>query len=389
MKRGLVYKITEEGLKWLVPKGLRWQIQRACHDDVGHFSVDKTMDKVKADYWFPKVNKFIKKYVQSCLQCAHGKVPSGKRSGYLHPIPKVPTPFHTLHADHLGPFNDSKSKNKYILLIIDSFTKFIVLKAVRNTKSNTTVKVFKEYFALFGVPTRLITDRGSSFTSSTFKNFISEISVKHVLNAVATPRANGQVERYNRSVLDALTTMVQNENEKIWDEKLLRVQWGLNNTINKSTGKTPAQLLFGLRLTGDSESSLKFAVHDDEEVVTPNVAQMREEASDKLTKSQEKQKNRFDLSRCRPRQFKSGQLVRVEREIGEKGKSKKLVRKCLGPYRIITVLPNDRYEVEDTMITRKKGKAIYKGVFPVDKIYPWLAFQAPEDSDTSNNTDVE
>lgn len=365
---------------------------RACHDDIGHFSYDKTLDKVKADYWFPKMNKFIKKYVQACLPCAHGKKPSGKRSGFLHPIPKVPKPFHTLHADHLGPFNESKRKNKYVLLIIDAFTKFIVLKAVKNTKSSSSIAVFRDYFALFGVPHRLITDRGTSFTSSNFKAFMSEKGVRHVLNAVATPRANGQIERYNRTVLDSSTTMIHGKDEKNWDEHLSHVQWGLNNTLNKSTGKTPAELLFGLRLTGESESSLTLSVGEEEKNHI-DLAATRTEAHNKICENQEIQKKRFNKTRTTPRQFDVGQLVRVEREVAEKGKSKKLVPKCLGPYRITKVFPNDRYEVEDTPITRKKGKPLYKGVYSVDKIHPWLSFKTSnessnnESSDSDNNID--
>lgn len=44
---------------------------------------------------------------------------------------------------------------------------------------------------------------------------------------------------------------------------------------------------------------------------------------------------------------------------------------------------NDRYSVEDTQITRRKGKAIYRGVYPVEKIHPWLHFKRSED-DTSS-----
>lgn len=122
-------------LRWLVPRGVRWHILKACHDDIGHFSVEKTMNKIEESYWFPKMKRFVKKYVQSCLECAHSKIPSGKKSGYLHPIPKVSLPYHTLHADHLGPFNTSKHKNKYLLVIIDSYSKFIIIKPVRNTKA--------------------------------------------------------------------------------------------------------------------------------------------------------------------------------------------------------------------------------------------------------------
>lgn len=387
IKNDCVYKITDNGPKWLVPKGVRWHILKACHDDIGHFSVEKTIDKIKETYWFPKLTKFTKKYVQSCLECAHSKVPSGKKSGYLHPIPKISKPFHTLHADHLGPFNTSRRKNKYLLVIIDSYSKFIILKAVKNTKAYTTIMAFKEYFATFGCPVRLITDRYSSFTGKKFKCFLENVGVKHVMNAVATPRANGQVERYNRTILDSLTAMNYGLDEVDWDSKVLDVQWGLNNTTNKGIGRTPAEVLFGLSLTSMAEGKLRSTLDNDTEQIdlTKNLEVVRKEVDEHITKTQQEQKDRFDKVRCDPRKFNIGDLVRVERSILCPGKSKKLISKCLGPYKIIEVLSNDRYTVEDTAITKRKGKTTYRGVHPVERIHPWLNFKRSEGDESSDD----
>lgn len=60
LKRGRVYKITKDGLRWVVPKGCRWQILQKNHDEIGHFAFDNTLDKIKQHYWFPRMRKFIK-----------------------------------------------------------------------------------------------------------------------------------------------------------------------------------------------------------------------------------------------------------------------------------------------------------------------------------------
>lgn len=221
IKNDKLYRIIEPGvLRWVVPKGVRWQILRANHDEVGHFGFEKTLERIKATFWFPKIRKFTKKYVNACLECAHHKVPSGSKAGFLHPIPKTEIPFHTIHADHLGPFNRSKRGNCYILVIIDSFTKYINITPVRNTKSTTSIRVLKEHISYFGTPTRLITDQGTSFTGKKFQDFVKSLGIKHIFNAVATPRANGQVERYNRTILAALGSMSHEKPKGNWDEYL-------------------------------------------------------------------------------------------------------------------------------------------------------------------------
>lgn len=125
---------------------------------------------------------------------------------------------HTLHADHVGPFPKTRGGNCYILVVIDSFTKFVFAKAVHGTSSVETVKKLNEILSVFGWPNRIITDRGVAFTSRYFKEFATQKPFKHVLDAIACPRANGQVERVNRSIINGLNTM--SESECTRDDKL-------------------------------------------------------------------------------------------------------------------------------------------------------------------------
>lgn len=74
----------------------------------------------------------------------------------------------------------------------------------------------------------------------------------------------------------------------------------------------------------------------------------------------------------KPHNYKQGDLVRIERKNGSNdGKSKKLVAKYQGPYRIAKILPNDRFVVQDTPITRKRNQP-YNAVIAADKLRPWL-----------------
>lgn len=382
VKRGLLYRKTESGDRWVVPKGVRWQVLRAHHDDIGHFGFDKTYESIKNNYWFAKMRRFIKKYVMSCLECAHAKVPAGKKAGKLHPIEKVECPFHTLHIDHLGPFVRSKRKNAYLLIIIDAYTKFAIIVPVKSTKAIHSIKAMRNYFHTFSVPKRVVSDRGTSFTAKSFQSYLGSLGIKHVKNAVATPRANGQVERYNRTVLASLTATNHGKPENAWDDCVSEIQWGLNNTINKGTGKSPAQALFGLNLVGTPGSLLQLSVSENTE--THSLEETRKEITEHIRENQEKQKERFDKDKKEVR-YVVGQLVRVEREVPSIGKSRKLVPKIRGPYRIVEVLNNDRYVIEDTPLSQKGSKK-FSGIFSVDKIHPWMVFnRADSESDTSSN----
>ncbi|CAG9126845.1 unnamed protein product [Plutella xylostella] len=246
----------KENVRWVVPKGARWQLCKMNHDDIGHVGYEKTLERMKKSYWFSKMKRFIKKYVSACIDCAYAKKAANGREGLLHPIEKVAIPFHTLHIDHLGPFVKSKRGFTHTLNVVDSFTKFLFIKPVRSTSTKNVINALQDIFDIFRAPDRLISDRGSCFTAHAFRRFCLERSIKHVLNAVASPRANGQIERYNRTILDCLTAQNLRDNEKEWDNKIGKLQWGLNNTIQKTTGKTPAEIMFGTAMNSEVKPAL-------------------------------------------------------------------------------------------------------------------------------------
>jgi transposase InsO family protein len=67
----------------------------------------------------------------------------------------------------------------------------------------------------FGLPNSIITDLGTQFTGSAFWDFYDERSIVVKYMSVAHPRANGQVERANGMILDALKKKLYRENSTV------------------------------------------------------------------------------------------------------------------------------------------------------------------------------
>lgn len=265
IKHGRLWRKTADGERLYVPKMARFSLLKRCHDDVGHPGKERTKSLIEATYWFPRMKRFVQKYVGACIPCAFSKGSYGKQPGHLHPIEKFDQPFDTLHIDHLGPFVRSLRGNAYLLVIVDAFTKFVILHPVKTVGSREAIRKLKETFGIFGSPRRIISDRGKAFTSKVFREFLGDRGVKHVLNAISTPRANGQVERYNRTITEAITASVQDEAS--WDEVVPQVAWGINNTRSSATKELPAKLMFALNggaaygdlsLTRDSTGEISF-----------------------------------------------------------------------------------------------------------------------------------
>ena len=122
----------------------------------------------------------------------------------MYNIPKGDKPFLVLHADHCGHLEKTGKGFRHLFVIIDGFTKFVKLYPCKSTNSEEAIKHMKDYFRNYSRPRRIITDRGTAFMSIAFTDFLKSEMIDHVLIAVGTPRANGQVERWNR----VITTMI-------------------------------------------------------------------------------------------------------------------------------------------------------------------------------------
>ncbi|KAK9695302.1 hypothetical protein QE152_g32650 [Popillia japonica] len=114
---------------------------------------------------------------------------------------------------------------------------------------------------IFGRPRRIITDRGTAFTSQAFVQFCAEHNIKLVHVAVQTPRANGQVERLNKVIMPAL--LKENETHEEWTGSLIKIQLSLNSTLQRSIGKTPAEVFFGYKLDLLQDASVENQLQED------------------------------------------------------------------------------------------------------------------------------
>lgn len=77
-----------------------------------------------------------------------------------------------------------------------------------------------------------------------------DIHIEHVKISSTTPRANGQVERLNSTILSCTVTSMSDMEGTRWDETLSEVQWAINNAIHSVTKRTPSSLVYAYEKDG-------------------------------------------------------------------------------------------------------------------------------------------
>lgn len=156
-------------------------------------------------------------------------------------------PFQKLYIDFLGKYPRSKKGNAYIFIVVDHFSKFTFLKAMREATAINVVKfLIEDIFHKFGVPEVIHSDNGAQFVSKTFQEMINTYKINHLKTAVCSPQSNAS-ERVNQSVITAIRTYLE-EDHRDWDLYLTEIECALRNAVHSATGVTPFFALFGYHM---------------------------------------------------------------------------------------------------------------------------------------------
>ncbi|XP_035918160.1 uncharacterized protein LOC118516404 [Anopheles stephensi] len=342
MKNGLLHRAVEGQDLLVVPRLMERQIISDAHN-AGHIGVQKMMHGIRQKFWIPHLEMKVRQHIGNCVPCILHNKKLGLKEGYLSPIPKGDVPLHTLHMDHVGPMDTTAKQYRYILTIVDSFSKFVWLYPTRTTTAEEVLRKLECWSAVFGNPTRIITDRGSAFTSNTFAAHVQNQSIEHIVSTTGVPRGNGQAERVNRTAIEMLAKLSTEDPSK-WFKWVNRVQRAINSYYHSTTGKTPFELMFGVKMKNSSDDQLREIINKELYEYHDNVRQeLRKDARIAIEQAQRRYKHQFDKKRKPASGYKLGELVAIKRTQFVAGK--KLASEYLGPYEIMHVNRNGRYRV--------------------------------------------
>ena len=230
----------------LVPAQFRRTVFEALHG-LSHPGIHASAKLVATRFVWPSVNKDVREWARTCLQCQRSKVHRHTRSP-LGTFSEPDARFHHVHVDLVGPLPPSEG-SVYLLTCIDRFTRWPEAIPLPNCSSETVAKAFLErWVSQFGCPAVVTTDRGSHFEAS-FNKLLCTLGCRHARTTAYHPESNGIIERFHRQLKAALRA----HSNPSWKEVLPLVLMGIRNTVKVDIDSTPSELLYGcsLRLPGE------------------------------------------------------------------------------------------------------------------------------------------
>ncbi|KAL9976592.1 hypothetical protein ACROYT_G013913 [Oculina patagonica] len=244
--------ISEDGIlchkcgsrdRMVLPKKYHIKVYEELHENMGHLGADRVVELARERFYWPFMRADITHYVTKVCHCLKQRKPATHVNAPLQPIVST-TPFQLVSMDfvHLEP---SSGGYQYILVIMDHYTRFAQAYATRDKSAKTAAdKLYNDFIMRFGFPETIHHDQGGEFENKLFYNLEKLSGIKHSRTTPYHPQGNGQVERFNRTLLSMLRALPEKQKSR-WRDHLNKVVHAYNCTRHDSTGFSPFYLLFG------------------------------------------------------------------------------------------------------------------------------------------------
>ena len=267
-------------------------------------------------------------------------------------------PFEIVHLDIIGPLPLTKSGNRYILTIMDRFSRMVKLIPIPIMTASCICIEFRNHWLLqYGVSMQTLTDRGSNFAGLLFKLLSKLYGFTNLFTTSYHPRTNGRLERFHRYLKERLRILsaelnLDYFNTDDWDIFLPNISFSYNITPNRMTKYSPYQIIFGDTIKLPIDRVLNVNVNDVVDDVSTNFKsptdwrvreitlnaehrgyidaltkqqkQLRKEIRDNMKTYNLASKAAYDKKRVPPLYYGPNQPVFIDDTVGKVGNKKKM-----------------------------------------------------------------
>ena len=227
-----------------VPLSLRERFLFWFHADRygGHCGTNRTHNRMKKYLWWNNMHDDIRSYVKRCVVCQRTKPPVYKT---IHGVLQKPAPFELVSCDFVGP-RSIRGTVWHYLVILDHCTRFAVcVPAERETAAEAVSALRDHWVTKFGVPVALLSDRGASFTSQSFRTYVQGLGIRQIYSSPAYPQGNALNEASHKALEAGLRTRLQYDDKASFPELLAETTIVYNATPHAAIGDAPYTCLFG------------------------------------------------------------------------------------------------------------------------------------------------
>ena len=317
------------------------------YHDSGHSSISVTLADLKKLYKWPNMESEVREFIKCCDHCQ-------KMKPNLRPqrVPKQPTdtpngPYKKIAIDLTGPFITTDRHNRYIMVVVDHFSKRVHACPIKSKSGVEIVwELRKIIFSMPELPSILVSDNGLEFNNQHMHELLEHYKIKHVRTSPYYPQSNGLVERTNCTIKTKVNTKVAN-----WDVKLPEVIHCINRAEHNVTKTSPFEI---------ETDHPGLNPSDPERITFERPNPMHEKIKQRM--EQEKQDRTKPGGSVKP--FAVGSLVLQKNAVCIGGGEK---TRFVGPYKVIKVFDGGTsYKIEDI----ENGVSYRRSMYHLKQYFP-------------------
>jgi len=219
-------------------------IIRQCHESSGaHLGVKRTYEKVRKDHFWKGMYVQIKKHVEDCSTCAVFRY-DNKKISTDHKISTM-DPFEKIGMDLIGPLAKDGGKVRYLLLMVDYFSKWVELIPMESVSTSDIIEKIIGFSKKWTKPKCIITDAGTAFNSKEFDSYCKRTQIILRSSAVRNQKANGQAESIYKHLKKNISILRAENWKDSWTNIALKVSKGWNEAPSTVTKHSPKDVLEG------------------------------------------------------------------------------------------------------------------------------------------------
>lgn len=350
---GLTVIETPVGWRVILPPALWSKAFKEAHDSVwaGHLRAPHTCARLQQTYWWPNLQKEVKRWVTGCQECGSRKA---------RPREIVP-PLRSIRGgdvgdrwalDVAGPLPTTDGGERLVVAAVEYVTRYAVATTVKqHTAENVAEFLMRQVVLKFGPFRELLTDGAPELTGHLIEKLV-ELLQAHQTNPVPyRPQLVGLVERFNRTWKDIVATLMNDEKQRDWDRWIPFAVYAYNSGRHSTVAVSPNELMMGRRLRSPNEllrATSRRETGDLSEYHRNLVQAMKEShacAEQAREREQERQTKYYERKVRRTRTFKPGDHVWMYRPPRGPTASK-FVHQWMGPMRIIEPAGYDNFLLE-------------------------------------------
>ena len=365
-QKGILYREvkTSDGKKvdkqLVVPKQLRVKVMKLAHETLlgGHLGMKKTTDRIMSSFYWQGLQGDVNRYCRSCDLCQRttpkGRVPHVP----LGRMPLIDTPFQRVAIDLVGPISPVTDRgNRYILTMVDYATRYPEAIALPSIETERVAEALLEIFSRVGIPSEVLSDRGTKFLSNLMQEVNRLLSIKHLVTTPYHPQCNGLVEKFHW-VLKSMLRKLCSEKPKDWDRYLSAVLFAYREVPQASTGFAPFELLYGRKVRGPMDILKELWVGEIDSDETKTTYQYIVDLKERLEETCRLAQSELEKAQCKGKYYHDKRSKDRKFQVKDKvlvllpTDTNKLLVKWQGPFEIVDVLGNDyRAEVKGKIKT--------------------------------------